>query len=149
MNMTADQIRQHSSKRWRRRCLIALGVVVVALIMSCAYFRVSSPSDVSMYIQMSQEGHPIWSDLSLRLIDLGDPAEEVARDWHPTERWDYGSHSTMRYDAEHSRSEIILTSKDGALIWGEALGHTWQWHFFGDPQDDLEAKKAFRKFLEK
>ena len=149
MNMELEADTIQPPRRWRRRGLIALGISALFVIVSCAYFRVSSPSDVSMYIQMSQEGHPIWSDLSLRAIGLGDPIEDVARNWSPTKRWDYGPYTSIRYDSPHSTSEIMLKSKDGALIWGEAFGHTWHWHFFGDPQDELEAKKAFRKFLEK
>jgi len=143
----------------RARLVIAAASLVAALaiaaIVLCGLLDVRSPWDVVVYYRMLQgEFHPIWKDLTLRRLRIGDDLADTIRNRPPTSREETGPFTSLLYSGKGSpKARVRLLAVNGALIRAAAYYSERTYVFFESPsqtQAFYDAKDAYvrRRILE-
>jgi hypothetical protein len=142
MNLAA--FAQSKPLRW-----FAVGALVTLFLAAgiCTYFRISSAHDAVAYFEMSCSFHPVWKDLALRRIALGDSAATLTIRHPPPMTVHYGSFTEYEYEigppGTLSFTSLRIAAKDGKLMGAWAASCTWNHTFFEDANQIADREAAY------
>ena len=134
---------------WLRRAVhffaAAAAILLVCLIATCVFFRISRPRDVTAYIGMAHECHPVWKKLALRQINAGDSTADFLANNSPTSRVEFGRYGVYRFAPGEESGYLSFTglsviAHDGKLIHAGAGSCCWDFTFFDDGDPDFNAQ---------
>lgn len=143
----------------KRKWFLICGVcILVACICCCAFFRLSSLSDVVAYYGMAKNHDPIMRDFALRNFDKGDLMSNISQKYPTRNIFEFGRFSMLRdyYRGDPSnRTSLQVFAKDGKLVradaQGEVNGVPWDYVFFRSTNDTEmydELKRVFERYSE-
>lgn len=144
-----NAVKRFFFSKWLRFTLAGLALIVFGLAATCVYFGVYSSQDVYGYRDMSSgHWHPVWKDLALRRIQLGDSADELKALHPPPMEVRYDNFVEYRYTVAPpgyiSLSGLSVLAMDGKLIEASAGSCTWSHTFFRDDAKYLPAEEAMQ-----
>jgi hypothetical protein len=95
--------------------------------------------DLVGYIEMSREFHPVWKDLAIRRVRLGDSTEDLLRRYPAPMQVKYGPYVDFEYEVapggQISFCSLCITAKDGRLVSARAGSCTWEHVFFESKEE--------------
>lgn len=140
-------------QKWSRRsicaALIGLVFMLMAIFGAGLYFRVSSWKDFSGYFGMCMESPPIWKDLALQRVQVGDRLEKftnVHRPAYTRTMGPYKIHTFVKVPPGCMvLSDLSITSKNGKIVQAAAWSCTWQYMFCSDPGEQANIRAEYQK----
>jgi hypothetical protein len=133
-------------QRWVRRMLISAVSAVVLLLGACWFFGVWRPRDITGYLIMSRECHPVWKDLALRRMRAGHSLENLIARTAPARVERFGRYAMVNYQSGLALTGVTVVARDGRLVSGEAWSCTFH-HTFFNSLGDVEAVQCGREYL--
>lgn len=133
----------------RRKLLLCVGLVGVAVLASCAFFRIWRPRDVEAYLGMASECHPVWRQFAFRHFGAGDSARDLLQRYPPSRREEFGRYGVYWYYHGDSNgipfTGLSVVTRDGKLLSAGAGSCTWQFSFF--QTEDTELDRQYSLFV--
>lgn len=121
-------------------------VLVITLLASGAFLRISHPGDVEAYLGMASECHPVWKQFAFRRFGAGDSAQKLFQRFPPTRRVEFGRYGIYSFSTGPSNSipftSLSVVTKDGTLVSAAAGSCTWQFVFFATQDPELDRQYA-------
>jgi hypothetical protein len=140
-------------KKWvlNKWVLTVAAAMLVALLATCAFFRISRPRDVMAYTEMALTFHPVWKQFALRRYAAGDSAEPFLQAFPPTRKWEFGRYGVYEFYPHYTERGLYfagfyVTTRDGKLLRAQAHSCEWQFDFFCVP--DAECDRQHREYIE-
>lgn len=122
----------------RRSGYIAIALAV-AMAIACSYFRIHSTRDLTAYVGMSFECHPVWKELALHRIQLGQPINVVIAQTKPISIERHGRFVELGYQERLSFTGVQIIAMDGKLVRASAGSCTWD-HTFFDAMNEMDCE---------
>jgi hypothetical protein len=138
---------QSLSSGIRKKGLLCGGLLLLAILVSCAFFRISHPRDVEAYFGMVSECHPVWRQFAFRHFGAGDSASNLFQRFPPSRHEEFGRYGVYRYhQGDYSNGipycGLSVVTRDGKLLSAGAGSCTWRFSFFQTQDAELDREYA-------
>jgi hypothetical protein len=132
----------------RKWILLVSGSVLFMMLGSCAFLRISRPIDVVAYFGMMKSGAPIFKDLALRRVRMGDSMSKLSQRYPNVAVVKFGRFSMLEdfHITKADHPDCVVIAKDGKLVAASANGIlgdglAWSFTFFQFTNDGELARQ--------
>ena len=123
-----------------------LGVLVVCIVATCFYFRITSLMSAQTYLLMLGEGlDPLCKDLAFRRINKGDTVVEVVAKHPPFAIYEFGQYAYVRYGVSGG---VVIATENGILISACIETDVCYHSFFDSPDKTEDLNHAWQAYNE-
>lgn len=127
------------ARPWIRIAIAAIALFVCGGLYLCWHFDIWSWRDWQIYQLMSNECHPVWTELHERRIFPGQSVDEVIAKTNPVRVTAFEDVTWLEYQKGLCFTGVTVTARNGRLVRAEAWSCTWQRIFFDEwPATDQE-----------
>jgi len=136
---------------WSRRSTkyVSLGLGLLIIILgSCAFLRISSVDDVEAYWGMMSECHPVWKEFAFRRFGAGDSVSNLFQRFPPDEQEEFGRYGVYSFSRDPGAIQftgVRVTTRDGRLLSAGTGSCTWDFLFFD--VGDLNIDREYHTYL--
>lgn len=114
--------------------LIAIFLLLLLSFISC-FFRIYSQRDIISFLQMTRSCQPIWKDLALRRIGIGQNVADIILSHPPLRIEKWKNYKGLIYQAavgpdEVDTTGIVIMAQNDKLIYATAWGSDFNHDFF-------------------